>query len=68
MTGCQHCINCDNLDNKSYCINNLQLSKDEYLEQKEKILKEKAAFENQYLEILEASAKQGYYLASENCS
>lgn len=68
MTGCQECISCDNLDNKSYCIDNVQLSKEAYLEKKQLLLREKSAFEGRYLSILELSAKQGYYLASEKCS
>jgi hypothetical protein len=68
MTGCQECINCDNLDNKSYCIDNIQLSKEEYVEKKKLFLKNKSAFEKNYLHIIETSGKEGYYLASEKCS
>ena len=42
--GCHHCIDCDCLENKSYCINNQQLSKEDYQQQKAVLLSRKADF------------------------
>ncbi len=40
LTNCEECIGCYNLQNKKYCINNKQYSKDEYFKLKEEILKQ----------------------------
>jgi hypothetical protein len=39
------------LDNKSYCINNKQLTKEEFKIEKEKILKNKIEFFSWFLKI-----------------
>ncbi len=41
---CSECIFCDNLENKSYCIWNVQYSKEEYLHKKTEILDRKEKF------------------------
>lgn len=38
LIGCSECIWCDNLINQSYCISNIQYSKEEYLEKKKAFL------------------------------
>ena len=42
---CTECINCTDLQNKSYCIDNIQYSKDEYLLRKENIMKNISSYE-----------------------
>lgn len=37
LAGCQHCIGCSLLRNKSYCIDNIQYTKEEYMEKKKSI-------------------------------
>jgi hypothetical protein len=44
MIGCHHCLDCSELTNKSYCINNQQLSKEEYQQKKAELLKQKSTF------------------------
>ena len=41
---CIHCIACSWLENQSYCINNTQLSKDNYTEKKKQILEDKERY------------------------
>lgn len=48
LEACQECIFCNGLSNQSYCINNQQLSKEEYFEEKDKILKNKEKFARYY--------------------
>ncbi len=48
MTWCSECIDCNGLQNMSYCIGNVQFSKEDYLEEKEKILKQKEFFMQKY--------------------
>ncbi len=59
---CSECILCDNLENKNYCIKNIEYSKEKYFEEKEKILKEKDKFFD-YYKWLNKTAKN---LASKN--
>lgn len=51
LNGCSECLFCDGLDNQSYCINNQQLEKDEYLKQKKEILSKKELFLNYYVKV-----------------
>ncbi len=51
MIWCWNCLFCNDLENKSYCINNKQYSKTEYYLEKEKILKNKDRFNNYYLSV-----------------
>jgi hypothetical protein len=44
MTGCQNCILCSNLENKSYYINNQEYSKEEYESIATSILSQKELF------------------------
>jgi hypothetical protein len=44
MVGCHHCIDCYELDNKSYCVNNVQYPKEVYEEKKAELLKQKSIF------------------------
>ena len=48
---CSECIFCDDLENQKYCINNKQLEKEEYLKQKEEILKSKKNFYNYFNKV-----------------
>lgn len=45
---CHDCIFCDDLENKSYCINNIEYSPQEYKKEKQKILKQKNKFIEYY--------------------
>jgi hypothetical protein len=51
MVGCRECIGCHNLENKEYCIENVQLTKDEYIQRKNEILRNKHIFLEKYLSI-----------------
>ncbi len=51
LTNCQNCIFCDNLENASYCIHNKQLTKEDFLKEKEKILAQKNKFLPWYQEL-----------------
>ena len=51
MIGCQECINCNDLENQKYYINNEKLEKTEYLKQKKEILKNKSNFEETYSKL-----------------
>jgi len=48
---CQECIFCDNLENKSYFINNQEFTKEEYLVQKSKILVQKNIFMDFFFKV-----------------
>ncbi len=48
LIGCKECIFCDWLENASYCINNVQYSKEEYEKKKQEILSQKEKFEDWY--------------------
>lgn len=41
---CSECINCSDLENKSYCINNINYSKEEYTSKKNEILQQRDSF------------------------
>ncbi len=60
---CRECIFCDWLENKSYCINNIQYDKEEYLQKKQEILSQKYRFEEWYLSKVNKHWKN---LASKN--
>ena len=45
LIGCHNCIQCSWLENMSYCIENVQYSKEEYKSKKEEILQDKSRFE-----------------------
>ncbi|MBU0627206.1 hypothetical protein KKH82_07475 [Patescibacteria group bacterium] len=53
LVGCQNCISCSDLENQSYCIQNKKYTKEEYLEKKEEILREKDRFIDYYKELKE---------------
>ncbi|MDD2870795.1 MAG: hypothetical protein PHS49_02295 [Candidatus Gracilibacteria bacterium] len=48
LTGCSECFGCNNLINKSYCINNLEYSKEEYLKFKKDLLEKKDKYIDWY--------------------
>lgn len=48
---CHECLLCNGLEHKTYCIQNEQLTKDQYFEKKYEILQEKHTFENKYREL-----------------
>jgi len=48
LTWCKECLFCNNLDNCSYYIKNTKYKKQDYLLEKEKILKEKNNYINNY--------------------
>ena len=51
LTGCKECIDCDNLENESYCIWNIKYEKKEYFERKSEILSQKSNFLNNYKKL-----------------
>ncbi len=51
MIGCNECVDCDWLQNQSYCINNNPYSKEEYLQKKEEILKNKNTFYDKFVKL-----------------
>jgi len=51
MSWCKECIACGNLENASYCIENKQYSKEEYMKIKNTILQDKDKFEWYYNKI-----------------
>lgn len=57
MQNCRDCILCNDLENASYCIRNQQLDKEEYLLQKEIILKDKNQFSLWYTDIIPTIGK-----------
>jgi len=71
--GCQDCIGCINLRNKKYCILNVQYSKDDYIEIKNKLdlgsFKTLSEFKQKYKDfILKHPRKYANLLKSTNCS
>lgn len=48
LVWCSECIECDNLNNMSYCINNKQYSQQQYWEKKQQILSDKESFLARY--------------------
>lgn len=52
LVGCQECILCHDLTNKSYCIDNIQYEKDEYMIKKDAILSDKKKFEQRHKNTL----------------
>ncbi|MDD5770359.1 MAG: hypothetical protein PHE25_05305 [Candidatus Gracilibacteria bacterium] len=65
LIGCQECIGCNDLQNKSYCIGNKQYSKEEYTKKKEDTLKDKNSFLSFYKHI---STRKATNIGSENVS
>lgn len=61
---CSECIFCNNLENKKYCIENQEYSKEEYFHKKNTILEEKRKFLNYYNSV----NKRALNYASKNCS
>ncbi len=51
MVGCQECMFCQDLDNTSYCIHNIQYSKDAYIAEKKKILSQKTWFAKSFEQL-----------------
>ena len=51
LMGCHDCIGCNNLENKTYCINNKQYTKNEYTIKKVEELKDKSAFMKRYYDL-----------------
>ena len=64
LTWCSNCILCDNLENQSYCINNNQYSKEEYIIEKQKILSNNSKFDNIYSNKLNTAINKN----DDNCS
>ena len=48
LIGCNECLFCNDLENKTYCINNRQYDKDTYQKEKMKMLEEKMMFTTNY--------------------
>lgn len=53
LHGCQECLLCDGLDNKSYCIENVQYSKEEYMQKKMAVLSERAMYHTYHQRVLD---------------
>ncbi len=51
LTWCTECLFCDNLENIKYCIKNKQYTKEEFIEEKKKILNNKNEFHKYYLKV-----------------
>lgn len=51
LVGCQDCILCEDLQNKSHHIQNIAYSPEEYTKKKQELLKNKALFETFYARI-----------------
>ena len=51
MLGCTECILCDGLENASYCIENKQYIKEDYLLAKQKLLQQKEQFDDRYANL-----------------
>lgn len=51
LVGCVHCINCHDLENVSYAINNKVMSKEEYESQKQTILQQTHNYLTRYKEL-----------------
>ncbi len=51
LTGCSECIFCNNLDNQSYCIENKVYAKEDYLQKKQELLRQKDQFLWRYLKL-----------------
>jgi len=51
LVGCTHCINCNDLENISYAINNKVMSKEEYSSQKQTILQQTHNYLTRYKEL-----------------
>jgi hypothetical protein len=48
LVWCSECIDCSDLDNRSYCIWNTQYEKSEYEKKKEEVLRQKNRFDEKY--------------------
>lgn len=59
LIGCQECIFCSDLQNKSYHIHNKPYTKEEYLKEKKAILAKKSEFEQWYLSSEEHPSNYG---------
>lgn len=59
LVGCQECLFCTDLENKSYCIHNKQYTKEEYLQEKNRILQEKNKFLTWYKELNQPGKNYG---------
>ncbi len=44
LISCQECLFCNDLENKSYCINNQQYTKEDYFDKKNELLSQKSMF------------------------
>ena len=62
LTWCTECMFCNNLSNQSYCINNKQYLKDEYITKKTEILRAK----NNFLSYYQGINQKWQIVASEN--
>ncbi len=65
LIGCNECILCNDLQNKTYCINNIEYSKDEYSKQKEEFLINR---KNEYQKLLNNLNKRWSNFWSINCN
>ena len=54
---CQECILCDNIENKSYCIQNVEYSKEEYFLKKEILLKDKELYVKRFEAVKNSKVK-----------
>ena len=51
LMGCHDCIFCNDLENQSYCIENRQYSKEEFISNKDQLLRDKEVYLSQYLQL-----------------
>ncbi len=51
LIGCSECICCDNLENTSFCIQNIKYEKEEYLRRKQEILSNPFQFEQLHAKV-----------------
>ncbi len=72
---CSECIFCDGLINKSYCINNIEYTKEDFYSKKYEILNKKTEFMSWYkklkstgLNIWSSSVEGNFIMDSENIS
>jgi len=64
---CNFCFWCENLSQKSYCINNIQYSKEEYFDKLE-VLLENTDFEEEYYKSKQDSVKYMFWYWNETVS
>ena len=66
-TGCQECLFCSDLVNQSYCIENTQYTKEEYVMKKKQLLSEHHNFAKRYSMISNDSKNIGSENSTGKC-